>query len=190
MARVRTFIAVGVESGVRGAAAALQRVLAKTGAEVRWAGVDQMHVTLHFLGDIDDRDIPGVCRAVARVTAKRQPFRLTTAGVGAFPTARRPKTLWAGLTDGADELRALHAALEQPLTELGVYRHEERGYSPHLTLGRVKSDADGQTLAAVLPKYADWAAGDSLVTEVLVMASDLRKDGPEYSVLGRAELTG
>lgn len=188
MARIRTFIAVGVDSGVRAAAAALQRELAKTAPEVRWTTADQMHVTLHFLGDLDDRDLAGVCRAVTKVCTKRPPFRLTVSGVGAFPTARRPKTIWAGLTEGAEELSALHAALAVPLSDLGVYRHEERAYNPHLTLGRLKADAAAPAVAAALPKYADWAGGDTLVTEVRVMSSELRRDGPEYTVLGRAEL--
>lgn len=190
MARVRTFLAVDIDPGVRAHAVALQRALGKSGADVKWVAPEQMHVTLNFLGDADDRDIPAVCRAVAEVAAAEPPFRLGVSGVGAFPTPRRPKTIWAGITDGAENLRRLYAALEPKLLALGVYRKEERGYTPHLTLGRVKADADSHALAADLSKHAGWEGGDTAIEEVVVYSSELRREGPEYAVLGRGVLKG
>lgn len=98
--------------------------------------------------------------------------------------------VWAGITDGATELQHLFAALEPPLIDLGLYRREERGYTPHLTLGRTKSEADGTALAAVLPKHLAWQGGHTAVEEVVVFSSELRRDGPEYTPLGRAALQG
>lgn len=190
MGRVRTFIAVEVGPAVRANAVAVQKALAKSGAGVKWVDPSAMHVTLAFLGELDERDLHAVCRAVAKVAAAAPPFRLAVEGVGAFPTPRRPKTIWAGITDGADDLRRLQAALEAPLVELGVYRKEERGYTPHLTLGRAKADADGQAVAAELPKFADWEGGEADVEDVRVFSSDLYPEGPVYTVLARAELSG
>ena len=73
------------------------------------------------------------------------------------------------------------------MQELG-YRREERRYQPHITLGRVKSDGPSDDLPAALDKRADWNAGTQEVREVLVMSSELRKDGPIYTVLGRGKL--
>ena len=143
MARTRTFIAVEIGADIRASAVALQEALAKTGAEVKWVEPESMHVTLLFLGEVDDRELHQVCRAVKDVAAGEPPFPLRVSGVGAFPTPRRPKILWAGITDGADELQRLYDKLEAKLLDLGCYRKEERGYTPHLTLGRVKSEADG-----------------------------------------------
>jgi 2'-5' RNA ligase len=190
MPRIRTFLAVEIDDGIRRAATALQATLAQSGAAVKWVDPASMHVTLQFLGEVDDRDLPAICRTVAKVTKMEPPFTLRVAGVGAFPTPRRPKVVWAGLTDGAAELQRLFAALEQPLIDLGVYRREERGYTPHLTLGRTKSEADGNTLAAVLPKHLAWQGGHTAVEEVVVFSSELRRDGPEYTPLGRAPLLG
>ena len=107
-------------------------------------------------------------------------------GVGAFPTPRRPKILWAGITDGADASEAaVRAARSTKLLDLGCYRKEERGYTPHLTLGRAKSEADGFALAPELPKRSAWDGGRIVVDEVMVFGSELKKDGPEYTVLGR-----
>ena len=123
-------------------------------------------------------------------TAGVAPFEMTVEGAGAFPTARRPKTLWVGVGDGRQELVALHDALEPPLLDLGCYRREDRQYTPHLTLGRVKGDAGGDRLSVALARQAGWRGGAVGVREVLVMSSELRKEGPTYTVVGRGKLAG
>jgi RNA 2',3'-cyclic 3'-phosphodiesterase len=137
-----------------------------------------------FLGDVRSNDLPDLCRAVAGAAKKHAPFALRSAGLGAFPNLRRPRTLWVGVTDGGAEVRALHADLEDALFELGRYRREARPFTPHVTLGRVKGEGGPQ-----LPAKADaWTAGVTQVREVLVMSSELRPDGPTYTVLGRGKL--
>jgi 2'-5' RNA ligase len=190
MGRTRTFIGIDIGDAIRASAAALQKDLAKTGAEVKWAAPESMHVTLLFLGEVDDRELHAVCRAVKGAASAEPPFALRVAGVGAFPTARRPKVLWAGVTDGAEPLQRLNAALEERMLELGCYRKEERGYTPHLTLGRVKRDADSFALAAEIPKRLAWGGGATTVDEVLVYSSETDRDGPVYTVIGRAPLSG
>jgi 2'-5' RNA ligase len=188
MPRTRTFIAVETSAEIRARAVALQESLAKTGAEVKWSSPETMHITLLFLGEVDDRELHAVCRAVQEVAATEPTFSLSVSGVGAFPTPRRPKILWAGITEGADELRRLYGKLEEKLLDLGCYRKEERGYTPHLTLGRTRGEADGYTLARELPKLLNWDGGRMVVDEVVVYGSELQKGGPEHTVLGRGEL--
>ncbi len=190
MARLKLFTGANVGPAIRSSAAALQQTLAKSGASVKWVEPENLHVTINFLGEVDDRDLHGICRALAAVGRRESPFRLAVAGVGAFPTPRRPKVLWAGLADGADALARLHAASEPKLLELGVYRREERGYTPHLTLGRAKDEADGQLLAPELAKHATWTGGDVFVEEILLFSSDHRREGPIYSVIARSPLSG
>jgi 2'-5' RNA ligase len=190
MARVRTFIAVEVGEAIRNNAVALQQTLAKPGVNVNWVPAENIHITLLFLGEVNERDLPAVCRVVADTAAGEPPFAFRVSRVGAFPNLRRPKVIWAGLTDGAAELARLHDRLEQPLLDLGCYRREDRPYTPHLTLGRVKSEADGQALSPVLPKHADWVGGQTTVGELVLFASEPRRDGPTYTALGRGKLTG
>jgi len=188
MSRVRTFIAVDVGEAIVEKAVALQSQLAHCGAEVKWVSAEAMHVTLLFLGEVEDRDIVRVCRTVQKAASQMPEFSLRVGGVGAFPNPRRPKVVWAGITNGADELRALFKLIEEPMLEMGVYRQEERDYTPHLTLGRMRGEADGQLIAAELPKHIAWDGGRTIASEVLVMSSDLRKAGPEYAVMGRSKL--
>jgi 2'-5' RNA ligase len=190
MPRTRTFIGVDIGDAVRKQAVALQKKLARAGDGVKWADPGGMHVTLLFLGDVDDRELVEVCRVVREAAKGEPPFPLAVRGVGAFPTPRRPKVVWGGITEGADELRRLHAALEAPLLALGCYRREDRAYTPHLTLGRVKADDGAFALAAELPKLAAWDGGRTTVGEVRVYSSEPTRDGFEYAVIGRGELGG
>jgi len=188
MKPTRTFIAIDPGKAIRDRVVALQENLAKSGADVRWVGHDNLHLTLLFLGEVDQRVLPGVCRAVADAACAQPAFAMTIEKAGAFPNTRRPRTLWVGVGAGAQEACAIHDAAESPLLALGCYRREERGYTPHLTLGRVKADRAADGLGAALVKYAGWSAGETTVREVLVMGSELTSEGPVYTVLSRARL--
>jgi len=189
MKRLRTFIALDLGKSVRDKAVALQESLARGGGEVKWVEPENLHVTLLFLGEVDDRDIPAVCRAVGDCCQQHGPFLMSVAKVGCFPNLRRPRVVWIGVDQGAQEVVALHDALEETLLEMGCYRREDRQFTPHVTLGRVKrEDGSADALAALLAKKTDWQAGEVSVREVLVMSSELTPQGPVYSVLSRARL--
>lgn len=188
MARIRTFIAVDLAAGLKARLAALQETLGRSGGGVKWTRTENMHLTLLFLGEVEQLEVVSICRVVQQRAKKHAAFALEVAGLGAFPNPRRPKILWAGLAEGVPELRALHADLEEGLLDLGCYRREDREYTPHLTLGRLSHEDRAEEWSSVLATHADWAGGSSPVDEVLVMASELRRGGPEYAVLGRGPL--
>jgi RNA 2',3'-cyclic 3'-phosphodiesterase len=190
MKRLRTFIAVDLGKSIRDRLVSLQERLAQTGAPVKWVEIENLHVTLLFLGEVDPRDVPAVCRAAADVCKDHVPFMLSVQGVSCFGNPRRPRTLWVGTNTGSSELCTLHDALEPPLLDLGCYRREERQFTPHITIGRVKIDRPNDTLAAALTKLSDWQAGQVQVREILVLSSELTSDGPIYTVLSRAKLHG
>jgi 2'-5' RNA ligase len=89
---------------------------------------------------------------------------------------------------GATEFGQLHDALEKPLLELGCYRREERHYTPHITLGRVKHEGANEELVKNLQKLKKWQGGQMQAREVLVMSSQLTSKGPVYAVMSRARL--
>jgi 2'-5' RNA ligase len=186
MKPTRTFIAIDPGKAIRDRLIALQTNLAKSGAEVKWVEPDNLHLTLLFLGEVGQRDLVPVCRAVAAEVATIPAFVVSIEQAGAFPSTHRPRTLWVGVGTGAAEVTTLHGALEGPLLDLGCYRREDRVFAPHLTLGRVKVDTG---LTASLVKYGSWRAGETTVSEVLVMGSELTPAGPVYTVLSRAKLS-
>ena len=190
MARIRTFIAIAIESFVQDKLTSMQQKLAREAPDVRWVPEENRHLTLHFLGEVPELDLVGICRVVERVTGRLEPFRVEIRGLGAFPTPRRPRTLFAAITEGAESLKILHAALEDELVELGGYRREVRDYSPHITLGRVQVSEENEDLPALMLKHAKWDGGGIAVKEVLVMSSELERKGPTYMTVGRGRLRG
>jgi 2'-5' RNA ligase len=187
--RIRTFIAIDPGPAIRQRLVSLQENLAKSGIEVKWVEPDNLHLTLLFLGEVRDTDLLAVCRVVGDHVQNHSIFSMTVEKVGCFPNHRRPRVLWVGVGEGAKEVTAIHDDLENPLMELGCYRKEDRHYTPHLTLGRVKSERPND-LSTTLAKYATWNAGHTMVREILVMGSELSPAGPVYTVLSRAKLTG
>jgi RNA 2',3'-cyclic 3'-phosphodiesterase len=188
MARIRTFIAVDVDKTLRERMIALQDRLAASGVEVKWVEPDNLHFTLLFLGEVDERDLIDVCRAATQACKGLAPFYCDLEGVGCFPNERRPRIVWVGVGSGATEFGQLHDALEKPLLELGCYRREERLYTPHITLGRVKHEGENEALVKNLQKLKKWQGGQMQVREVLVMSSQLTSKGPVYAVMSRARL--
>jgi 2'-5' RNA ligase len=189
MARLRTFIGVDLGKPIRDRIVALQETLARTGVQVKWVEPENLHVTMLFLGEVEDRAVAEVCRIVQSCTANHPAFPMSVETVGCFPNARRPRVVWVGVGEGAQPLCTLHDELEIPLQDLG-YRREERRYTPHITLGRVKSDRPAADLSAALSQKAGWKAGETVVKELLVMSSELTSQGPHYTVLSRAKLGG
>lgn len=190
MARIRTFIAVEIADVVRQNALALQQELARRNLSVKWVDAASMHITLFFLGEVDERDVVPICRLVDKRVKNLPPFRLEFTGVGAFPTLRRPKILWVGVGEGSEGLKRVHDVLEEPLLERGCYRHEDRAYAPHLTLGRLTQADRTEDCGAILAKYSTWQGGATDVDEIVIMHSELRREGPVYTMMGRAKLAG
>jgi 2'-5' RNA ligase len=186
---LRTFIAVTASPEVRSAAVKLMNRLRVSSAatNVKWVTPENLHWTLQFLGDVDERDIPEVCQAVATAALECEVFDIEARGAGAFPSADRPRTLWIGAGEGTREMIVLHAAVERRLKKRG-YRGEERRFVPHITLGRAGRKGQSHSLAAELAELADYDAGSMLVDEVTVYSSQLGPDGPTYDVLARAPL--
>jgi 2'-5' RNA ligase len=187
MSRVRTFVAVPLADDVRGRVAALQTEWMRLLPEIKWVEEENLHVTLVFLGEVEDRELPKVCQLARQAVADREPFTMGVGQVGCFPNPRRPRVLWAGVGPGAEEVVAVHDGVEAALETLG-FRREDRRYTPHITLGRTKSDGPVRELATALDRHAAWQAGEMVVDEIHIMGSELTRNGPRYTVLGRATL--
>src|SRR5262249_13808209 len=156
--------------------------------QVKWVEPENIHVSLLFLGEVNERAIHDLCVAVGDCCAEVENFRLSVETVGCFPNPRRPRVVWAGIGAGKQEVVALHDALEGPLLDLGCYRREDRPYTPHVTLGRVKADSAQESLAAAIARQSGWQGGEVDVREVHVLSSELKPSGPVYTVLSRAKL--
>jgi RNA 2',3'-cyclic 3'-phosphodiesterase len=188
MARMRTFLAIDLGEEIRDRLVTLQEQFAVEAPDVKWVEPENLHVTLLFLGEVQQREVLAVCRAAQKAIAQMPAFSIEVEGVGAFPNPRRPRTIWVGVGKGAPELVAVHDAIEAPLFEMGNYRRETRAYTPHVTLGRLRGERTNDDLAKAIQKHQTWNAGEVTVVEVAVMTSELTSNGPIYTVMGRAKL--
>jgi 2'-5' RNA ligase len=187
MNSIRSFIAVDLSAEITGRANDLIRRLRTSGAKVKWVEGDQMHVTLKFLGDVPNTEIPAICQALTDVAAQHAPFQLVSRGAGAYPDLRRPRTLWLGF-EPCEAIERLQRSIDDAMRRLG-FPSEHRRFRPHLTIGRVRQGGPSQDeLARLLQHHAQFDGGCCEVDEVIVYASFLDRQGPTYDVMGRAPL--
>ena len=194
---MRAFLAVELDDALRGAIARVQQDLAERIAahvagrvRVSWPPPASLHLTLVFLGDIEERVLVPLRAAIEKAVAGVRAMRVPIDRLGAFPRAGAPSVLWAGPSDewmSSDEmtrLRALQAAIGTACVSFGVPR-DERAFAPHLTLARIKSDerAVGRALAKDGALARPIAAGEFPVGSVALMKSDTRPSGAVYTKL-------
>ncbi|MBV8084968.1 MAG: RNA 2',3'-cyclic phosphodiesterase [Chloroflexi bacterium] len=189
-ASLRLFVAVDVNDEARRLVVRIQEQLRAAAPDVRWVAPELCHLTLKFLGWVQPERMRAIRQACASAVEGQPGLELGFGGVGAFPDWRRPRVMWLGITAGVDELRRLQVRVESALNAAG-FPPEERGFSPHLTLGRFKAPPD----RAAAEQLAVLAAAERgrervQVASVQLMRSALRPSGPEYSVVERFELSG
>ena len=187
---MRVFIAVDIDDSVRAALGKLQKELEKASSvdrkDVKWVRPDDMHLTLKFLGEIEDRKSVEVCKTVEEVAKKHKSFELGVESVGYFGK-NSATVLWVGTAAGSDSLQSLAGDLEGQLVQVG-WPAEERPFTGHLTLCRIKNPRAGRILAQLAEQYKDFRAGTVQIDDVKVYQSILMPAGPVYTVLGKFKL--
>ena len=186
MNMIRSFIAVDIPGDVRDKLDSLIDKLKNSQADVKWVKPKSIHITLKFLGNVEEARLPKIKEIVENVAKNIQPFTVSIEGTGTFPNDRRPRVLWVGIRKGSETLTRLAEELDSRLSVLGFER-EKRSYSPHLTLGRVRSSKNIDTLMDMMHSMP-FQAGDFLNEAILLMKSDLRPDGAVYTVLEKIKL--
>lgn len=181
----RLFIAIPVAPEVRGAIADLVR---NGSPSFRWVVPAQYHITLKFLGDVDEPDVKTVHEGVQEAVAAgpAQAFSLTARGIGAFPHPRRPRVLWVGIAGNDDAVHNLQMRIENALAARGFPR-EQRPFRPHITIARARSDAP---FPAPLKPHAAAEFGEWPVQHIHVIESQLSPSGPRYTIRGEIPLAG
>ncbi len=183
---MRTFVAVDVSGDVVSRAGRMIERMKKNDIEARWAPLDNLHITLKFLGDVPVQRSADICRVVERAAREVEPFTFICHGAGGYPNFERPRVLWMGVTEGRAELIGLQNTVEVALADIG-FRVENRSFTPHVTLGRMRRSREEVTgVGGVLESLSDFAGGETLVDELTVYSSELdRRHGATYQVLGR-----
>lgn len=177
----RTFIAFDTPETIRTIISGIQSDLRGEGADVRWEHPSKFHVTIKFLGDVDEEVIPDVRTVIADTVRHHGTFDVIYAEIGAFPSIRRPRVIWAGIKSVSSTLEELKSSLDRNLLRFG-FEPEARAFHPHVTLGRVKSPAGLHHLTPKLEKCI-FEPHQTTIHEILFMRSVLTPEGSKYSLL-------
>jgi 2'-5' RNA ligase len=157
-------------------------------SSLKWVRSDHMHLTLAFLGEIEEARTPAIVGAMGEDIDEAQPFPIVLAGIGLFPPLGAPRVLWLGLSTGASEAIELRQRVVDRLSRIGV-TPQERGFHPHVTLARWREarHADRRRIAAA-DRGAEVARVE--VGAVTLYQSRLSSARPAHTVLARAPLAG
>lgn len=189
--QARLFWAVNLPAEIKTKLAFLQSLLRGVSADVKWVEQQNLHLTVKFMGDVDRRKINDIVQAVELAVADSGPISLEFHGTGFFPHSRQPRVIWVGVRGEVDKFRRLHQLVEKNLIAFG-FPPESKGFSPHLTVGRVRSPKGVgdlvQSLEAAAQELACFGRVD--VTTIELMGSELTRKGPVYSVVAGVKLAG
>jgi 2'-5' RNA ligase len=178
---IRSFLAFELPPEIREQIGAASTELRRLRLPVRWVKLDNIHLTMVFLGSVNEDVIDDINEKVGRVAMGFFTIKTRLTGLGVFPNWRRPRVVWVGLNGDIERLSKLRDALQTELKPLGL-REEARPFRPHLTLGRFKGAVDrDEELKWILDRYHDIGSGMHTLHELVLFKSDLKPDGPVYT---------
>lgn len=184
---MRTFIAIDISEEIRDALGLIQSHLKYSGADVKWVEPHNIHLTLKFIGEIDEKKADAVKAVLDAVGKNFSAFDITIKDIGVFPKMEFPRVVWVGLDKGAEESKRLAQAIDEGLSKIG-FQKEERPFAAHLTVGRVKSPMNKDKLKAKIKDCQPPASSPHKISSVILFRSTLTPSGPIYTKLHEAKL--
>ena len=171
------FIALPLPATAVAELRSLVHLLKRVAPGVRWVRPEQLHVTLRFLGDVEDEECQALVKSLQSII-ELSPFTFNLAGLGAFPDRKRPRVVWTGVDTGRDPVVTLAARVEHAVVAAGLPA-EDRPFSPHLTLGRVREPGNFAALWRTAEE-APFTGQPVNAVDVRLIWSTLTPTGPVY----------
>ncbi|MCL5952259.1 MAG: RNA 2',3'-cyclic phosphodiesterase [Chloroflexi bacterium] len=190
--QIRTFIAIELNEALHRELGDLEADLKgeRWGRQVRWVSPESIHLTVKFLGSVESNRLGALQQAVVDACATYSPFSLTLSGLGAFPNTRRPNVIWVGIIGETQVAAEISERIEVACQNVGFPR-EERPFSPHLTLGRIRRETRPSERTSIGETISARQVGDLgglRVENVSIMKSDLTPSGSIYTRLAEVKL--
>lgn len=183
---LRSFIAIELPETAQSALSDLQGELKKYGADVRWVKPENIHLTLKFLGDVEENIVEGIIDSLKGTCDKHSTFSLELSGIGVFPNKKSPRVLWVGLT-GSKILPVVQQEIDIEMATMG-FKREKRRFAPHLTLGRFKSSFGKKDLLDKVSSDMNTEFGLIEVNSVSLMRSNLGPAGAKHTTIAKIDL--
>ncbi len=178
---IRSFIAFDIDNDmVLKQLSNIQERLAKTGADLKLVKLENIHITVRFLGNIQLNMAEKIYDEMEQIAY--DPFEVEIRGVGAFPTLKYARVVWAGIQKSADKLEAVFNQLEPRLQKLG-FKPDAKGFSPHITIARVRTGCNKTELSRCLSELTSYEFGVLKISCLKLKKSVLTPRGPLYSTL-------
>ncbi len=174
---MRLFIAIDLHSELREKITNLIQKLKATGADVKWVEPENLHITLKFLGDVEEERIDEIREIVRSSLSNQKAFDIEIDGMGFFENEKYLRVIWIGLSKGKERVMELMDILNRALNHI---RHERLKSAAHITIGRVRSGKNKQALLDAIKKLSTLDIGSQIVKEIAIKQSQLTKQGPVY----------
>lgn len=184
---IRTFIAIELPQKIRDGLKNIQDGLRDEINKVTCVKLENIHLTIKFLGDIEADKIDSIAGLLEGAAAKSHSFDISAKGVGCFPTIDNPRVLWVGIEEGNVNMAALYNNIEDALSAIG-FAKEERPFKPHLTLGRIKFLKDKKGLKERIERFKDITLGQYMVDSICLFQSRLTPKGAVHTKLKEVKL--
>ena len=184
--KIRTFIALELPEEVKKEILEIQRRLVIKDAKIRWVSKENTHLTLKFLGGVEERLIPDIYETINTASKSFNSFQLNLSNVVLFPNKRRPKIIWAGIGGRTSELELLAEKCDSALHRIG-FKRENRKFKPHLTIGRIKCLGDAQDLSQRLNDL-EVNPIEFEAAKINIIKSDLTSGSAVYTLLNSINL--
>lgn len=185
--KIRSFIALDIDDEqIIKRFSEAQQVLVRTGADLKLVKPENIHVTMRFLGNITPPMVDSIYEAMQKVSFS--PFEVEIRGLGAFPKLQYARVIWAGIKRGAEQLSNISDQLEPKLRKLG-FRPDPKGFSPHLTIARVKSGRNKSELIRCIKDSVNYEFGIVKAEYLRLKRSILTPKGPIYSTIREVKVT-
>jgi 2'-5' RNA ligase len=183
---MRSFIAINLDDSLRNEIDKATTSLRSGNWDVKWVAAANLHITLKFLGEISENTVAGLKERLLPIASHHESFAFRLKGVGIFPDKRRPRVIWIDILE-PDRLVKLQEEVEHNLLTIG-FKREDRPFSPHLTIGRVRSSVDKESLLGAVETLKDKDFGNIGVNKVSLMKSDLKPGGAQYTPIAEFDL--
>ena len=178
---IRTFIALGISNDIRNQITNIQKHLMNKGAELKWIKNENIHLTLRFLGEIDDKYHDKIFEAMNKVAEDARSVNLSLTGLGMFPDENHPTVIWVGIGGDVEELRQMSEKCDYYLDD-GGFEIKKRHFRPHITIGRIKKLTNKKLfISEINDMQIDHTSFK--IDKLNIVKSDLKPTGAEYTNL-------
>ena len=179
---MRAFFAIELDGAARAALTALIDRLRQSGARASWVKPPALHLTLRFLGEVNEDDAQRAADVMAKEVQGTPPFTCHIRGTGAFPSVRRPSVVWAGVEPAESPLLDVQAASERAAQAIQL-PPERKPFHPHITLARIREPRRAEPLIPLLQREGSFDGGAITVQHVTLFSSRLTPQGAVYTAV-------